>query len=83
MDVSSRTGELLVYIKSSLPSKMLTKFKLPYNIQIIPFESKLRKDSWIFVSIYKPPLENNQYFVSILSDLLNSCSNEYDSEVAL
>ena len=56
MDVSSRRGGLLVYIKSSLPSKMLTKFKLPNNIQIIPFELNLRKDKWLFVSIYKPPL---------------------------
>ena len=28
-DVSSRGGGFLAYIKSSLPSKMLTKFKLP------------------------------------------------------
>ena len=35
MNVSSRRGRHLVYIKSSLPSKMLTKFKLPNNIQII------------------------------------------------
>ena len=54
MDVSSQREELLVYIKFSLPSKMLTKFKLPNNIQIIPFELNLRKNKWIFVSIYKP-----------------------------
>ena len=59
MDVSSRRGGLLVYIKSSLPSKMLTKFKLPNNIQIIPFELNLRKGKWLFVSSYKPPLQNN------------------------
>ena len=83
MDVSSRRGGLLVYIKSSLPSKMLTKFKLPNNIQIIPFELNLRKEKWLFVSIYKPPLQNNQYFVSILSDLLDFYSNEYDNKVVL
>ena len=83
MDVSSRRGGLLVYIKSSLPSKMLTKFKLPNNIQIIPFELNLRKDKWLFVCIYKPPLQNNQYFVSILSDLLDFYSNEYDNKVVL
>ena len=83
MDVSSRRGELLVYIKSSLPYKMLTKFKLPNKIQIIPFGLNLRKDKWLFVSIYKPPLQNNQYFVSILSDLLDFYSNEYDNKVVL
>ena len=81
-DVSSRRGELLVHIKFSLPSKMLTKFKLLNNIQIIPFEWNL-KEKWFFVSIYKPPLQNNQYFVSILKDLLDFYSNEYDNKVVL
>ena len=56
MDVGTRRGGLLVYIKSSLPSKILAKFKLRNNIQIIPFELNLRKGKWLFVSIYKPPL---------------------------
>ena len=62
---------------------MLTKFKLPNNIQIIPFELNLKKDKWLFVRIYKPPLQNNQYFVSILSDLLDFYSTEYDNKVVL
>ena len=62
---------------------MLTKFKLPSNTQIIPFELNLRKDKWLFVSIYKPPLQNNQYFIGILSDLLDFYSNEHDNEVVL
>ena len=37
----------------------------------------------LFGSIYKPPLQKNQYFVSILSDLLNFYSNEYDNQVVL
>ena len=83
MDVSSPRGGSLGYINSSWSSKILTKFKLPNNIQIIPFELNLRKDKWLFVSIYKPPLQNNQYFVSILSDLLDLYSNEYDNKVVL
>ena len=83
MDVTSWRGGLLVYIKSSLPSKILTKFKLPSNIQIIPFEFNARKDKWLFASIYKTSLQNNQYFVSILSNLLDFFSNEYDNKVVL
>ena len=82
MDVSSRRGGLLNYVKSSLPSKLLTKFKLPNNIQIIPFELNLRKGKWLFVCIYKP-LQNNQYFVNILSELLDFYSNEYENKVAI
>ena len=62
---------------------MLTKFKLTNNIQIIPFELNLRKDKWLFDSIYKPPLQNDQYFVSILSNLLDFYSNEYGNKVVL
>ena len=43
INISTRRGGLLAYIKSSLPSKMLTKSKLPNNIQIIPFELNIRK----------------------------------------
>ena len=57
IDFSGRKGGFLVFTKSSLPSKMLTKFKLPDNIQIIPFELNLIKVKWLFVSIYKQPLQ--------------------------
>ena len=52
LDINHRSGVLLDYIKDSLPSKILKKFKLPINIQIIPFEVNLRKGKWSFVSIY-------------------------------
>ena len=70
-------------MKSFLPYKMLTKFKLPVNIQIIPYELNLRKEEWLFVSIYKPALQNNQYFASTLSNLLDFYSNEYDNKLVL
>ena len=76
MDVSSRKGGILAYIKSSLPLKILTKFKMPNNIQIIPFELNLRRDEWLFVSVYKPLLQNNQYSLGILSNFLDFYSNE-------
>ena len=60
---------------------MLTKFKLPNNIQIIPFELNLRKEKWLFVSTDKPLLQNNQYFVSILTDMLDFYWNEHNKVV--
>ena len=69
LDINHRSGRLLVYIKASLPSKILSKFKLPINIQIIPFEINLRKEKWLFVGIYKPTSQSNQYFLNILGDL--------------
>ena len=81
LDINHRSGGLLVYTKASLPSKILTKFKLPINIQIIPFEINLRKEKWLFVSIYKPPSQINQYFLDILGNLLEFYSQDYDNKV--
>ena len=120
LDLNHRSGGILVYIKASLPSKILSKFKLPIDIQIIlgsspvavtspsdfapasskefvdiratiecgftlkrvcdmtktysqiiPFEINLRKEKWLFVTIYKPPSQSNLYFLDLLSDLLD------------
>ena len=61
----------------------MTKFKLPINTQIIPFEINLRKEKWLFVSIYEPPSKSNQYFLDILGDLVNFCSHDYGNKVIL
>ena len=66
-----------------MPSKILAKLKLPINIQIIPFEINLRKEKWLFVSIYKPPSQSNQYFLDILGDLLDFYSQDNDNKVIL
>ena len=81
LDINHGSGGLLVYIKASLPSKILSKFKLPINIQIIPFEINLRKEKWLFVSIIKPPSQSNQDFLDILGDLLDFYSQDYDNKV--
>ena len=83
LDINHRSGGLFVYIKASLPSKILSKFKLPIDIQIIPFEINLRKEKWLFVSIYKPPSQSNQYFLDLLGDLLDIYSQDYDNKVIL
>ena len=43
LDITSKRGGMLVYIKCSLPSRILSNFKLPENIQIIPFKSQERE----------------------------------------
>ena len=83
LKINHRSGGLLVYIKASLLSKILSKFKLPIDIQIIPFEINLRKEKWLFVSIYKPPSQSNQYFLDLLGDLLDFYSQDCDNKVIL
>ena len=55
--------------------------KLPENIEIIPFELNLRKEKWLLVSIYKPPLQSYNYFLDTLNGLLHFYSDIYDNKV--
>ena len=57
LDESPKSGGILVYVKSSIPSRQLNFPNLPYKIQAIPFELNLRKEKWLVISIYRPPLE--------------------------
>ena len=44
-------------------------------------ELNLRKEKWLFVSIYEPPLQNNYYFLGTLNDLLDVYSVIFDNKV--
>ena len=58
LDVSGRSGGLLVFTKSHPPTRQLTKLKIPMDIQIIIFELNLRKEKRLVVSVYKPPAQD-------------------------
>ena len=83
LNINHRSCGLLVYIEASLPSKILSKFKLPIDTQIIPFEINLRKEKWLFVSIYKPSSQSSQCYLDLLGDLLDFYSQDHDSKVIL
>ena len=60
---------------------MLSNYRLQPDIQAIPFEINLRKEKSLFISVYKPPSLNNQYFCYSLSELLDFYSSIYDNKV--
>ena len=78
LDITGKCGAMLVCTKSSMPSRVISNFKVPENIQVIPFELNLKKEKWLFVTIYKPPLQINNYFLDTLNDLLDFYSGISD-----
>ena len=81
LEIPSKCGGMSVYIKSSLPSRIMSNFKLPENTQVILFVLNLRKEKWLFLRIYKLPLQSNIYFLDALNDLLDFYSNICDNKV--
>ena len=64
-----------------IPTRMLSNYRLLPDIQALPFEINLRKEKWLFISFYKPPSLNNQYFCDSLSELPDFFySNIYDNK---
>ena len=52
----------------------LNDFKIPFNIQIMLFEIKLRKEKWLVASIHNAPSQKNKYFLWYMTNLLEFCS---------
>ena len=79
LDKSGKSGGLLIYVKSNLPSRLLTDYKLPNDIQLIPIELNLRKDKWFVISLYRPPRQSISYFIEHLSYLLDFYASKYSN----
>ena len=81
LDISWNSGGLLVFVRSSIPARIVFNSRLPPDIQAIPFEINIRKEKWLFVSVCKPPSPNSRYFCDSLTELLDFYSSIYDSKV--
>ena len=70
MDVTEQKERILVYIKYSILSHILTCGNLCYFIQDIPFEINLRKEKWLVISVYRPPTQDCEYFLNTFTKLM-------------
>ena len=61
LDINNKSGGILVYVKSSIPSRCLCYEELRISIQPIPFEINLTKKKWLVISIYRPSSQNSEY----------------------
>ena len=78
-DVSNRSGGILVYVKSSIPSRRLSCENLCDSVQAVPFEINLRKGKWLGISIYRPSSHNSEYFLNNLTKMIDLFTNTYDN----
>ena len=63
--MTDRRGGLMVFVKSHIPLRKVTDFKIPSNEQIIAFEKNFRKDKLLVGSLYKTSSQNNKYYFFI------------------
>ena len=83
LDINNKSGGILVYVKSSIPSRCLCYEELRISIQAIPFEINLTKEKWLVISIYRAPSQNSEYFLNSLTKIINYFANTYDNHLIL
>ena len=79
----SKSGGILVYVKSSIPSRCLSYEELCISIQAILFEINLRKEKCLMISIYRPPSKNSEYFLNFLTKMTDYFANTYDYHIMI
>ena len=77
--ITNKNGGLLVYIKSSIPSRKLSCDDICNSIQAIPFEINLRKEKWLVISIYRPPSQDSVFFLNSLTKIIDVFADKYDN----
>ena len=75
LDVSKRSGGLMVYIREGISSRYLKDFNLPKDIQFIPIELRLKSHKWLIVFIYRHKDQKIDTFLQHMSNLLAFYSN--------
>ena len=58
LDMSRKSGGLLVYVKKTISSRQLSLPKFQFKIQALPFELNLRNEKWLVILIYRPSLDS-------------------------
>ena len=65
LDITENKGDLMVFVKSHIPSRRLNDFKIPSNSQIILFEINLRKKKVSCINLQRS-IPEKQIFSQIL-----------------
>ena len=79
LDINSKGGGILVYVKSPVLSRKLKCDVLLKSIQAIRFELNLRKEKWLVISIYQPASQDSKFFLNSLTIILDYFSKAYDN----
>ena len=79
LDITNKSGGLLVYIKSSIPSRKLLCEDICSSIQAIPFEINLRKKKWLVISIYCLQSQDGFFFLNSLTKISDVFAGKYDN----
>ena len=76
-------GGLLFYVNEQIPSKVLSLESIPMDTELILLEFTVKIQRWLCVGIYRPPPQNEKYFINHFSKTLGQLSCQYDKNIMI
>ena len=73
----------MFYVNEQIPSKVLSLESIPMDIELILLEFTVKNQRWLCVGIYRPPSQNEKYFIDHLSKTLGQLSCQYDKTMLI
>ena len=72
-------GGIMFYISENIPCKTVNIEGLPDDCEVILIELSIKSRKWPCIGLYKPPSQNEKYFLDTLSLALTKMSCEYEN----
>lgn len=83
LDVSDKSGGLLLYAREELSVRKLQCPHLHKDIQCIIVELNLRKQKWLLISVYRNPKQQIRFFLEEISKLIDYYSSDYENLICM
>ena len=71
------------YAIEQIPSKVVSLESIPIDIELIPLEFTIKNQRWLCKGIYRPPSQNENYFIDLLSKWLGRLPCQYDKTMLI
>ena len=80
---SNHGGGLLLYTRNDIPSKLLSKFIMPNNVECIFIEINIYKKKWLVGGSYNPNKSNSIEYLNVLGKYIDEYLINYDNIILL
>ena len=78
-DRNKHGGGIMFYINENIPCKTVNIEGLPNDCEVILIELSIKSRKWPCIGLYKPPSQNEKYFLDTLSLALTKMSCKYEN----
>ena len=78
-DRSSNGGDILLYVRDEIPSRLLTDYKIKDNLELFFVEVNIRKKKWLLSCSYNPHKSNISNHLHHLNKGLDVYLKSYDN----